>query len=68
MEQVAVSTMVEPREGLEGRGEFYMGLPYQYQDMYLFKMMRINCAAYAADEQCSRVLKELGTIRGKTAK
>jgi hypothetical protein len=66
MERVLVSPIINqtwaPKEG------YYMSLPYEYYDIYFNKMMRINCATYAAEEQSMRILTGLDGIKGRNTK
>jgi hypothetical protein len=66
MERVLVSPIVH--QSWTSKEEYYMGLPYEYYDIYFYKMMRINCASYAADEQSMRILKGLGELQTKNKK
>lgn len=47
---------------------YYMNYPYQYHDVYLYKMMRMNCTTYAADEQTKRILEGLNEIKKQHTK
>jgi hypothetical protein len=47
---------------------YYMNVPYEYNDIYFYKMMRMNCTTYAADEQTKRILEGLSEIKRQHTK
>jgi hypothetical protein len=62
MERVMMNPVME-MPGWSAKPGYYLNLPCQYHDLYLFKLMRINEAVYAAEEQALRVMKGLEEIR-----